>query len=834
MRNRSSGIQAIRSLVTADSFAADNGRQLQTVMPAVLDNVYSESPGMLPRLELREKIKEERDKEEVANGKQSTAIARAEGSGEVDQTNEFETTEDADERANEDVGVQALQVLRQIFLTDVPGQLRTATQSASAFVKTHNSALQFTRVGNSTAPNNLEQWSCEVFEHLSKWTPVQNRFVILVTLTDSLTKSPIAEEDLSNQLILVRIIIALLRSDITFIGLSVNDVLIGFINHILLLLQLGGPGSGVRPHRQQTIAHGLLDVREQLSRDESPASAGRAPETERVGTASDLRVTLLDELSIAIGDLATHIYYADQVSEMVAALLLRLKPPVTVVPTTTSAIEDPSGTVDAIAHSGRLQEDTQSDEYFSFDTARILALNAIRNIIETANSRRKDGQASSNRNRVDVGVWDGTQWLLRDPRGKVRRAYVDALLTWLVMELNKDNLRVAPDQAQKSRPSKQESQLANGSAIAKRAVSNASKRGVPNTKAQSTFLQLLHLAVYENALRYAESAPDMLLLHLLLVSMIQRLGVNSVRFGLPMICRLQDDIPSVESIQAKDAIGSLVHGYFWALSEFFDFDNSAVGRDISNEISRRSQLGLWLDPINVPALPLDRIEDPPDIPSDPRPPTASQRTHTLQPLLRLGEVVDCISNSYASSLLSPPSSPAASPRRPLSPRASTIKAPTVMAPSESQLPREVREQLLHPWTREACIAEADKKLARSSSIANSKAGSGSGRGGLLTTNGASSGGHTPELTQRSRNVSEVDIHHPHSQGNVSSQSPLDRSSVSAPASAPGRNSIRVHDLKRILETGQPPNFSHYRLSRSVQGSDVDSESMVSADVSSVI
>ena len=835
VRHRSAGMQAIKSLVTADSFAADNGRQLRTIMPAILENIYSESAGHLDRLRNRENAKQDREKEQVLNAKRSTAGTRTEDSTEDEPANEFETTEDADERADEDVGIQALQTLRQIFSTDVPGQLRTATQCTALFMKDRNSADHAPKSGKSPSTTGLEHWAKDMFEFLCRLTSVQNRFVVLVTLTDALTKSPIVEEDLSNQFLLVRLIGSLLRSDIAFIGLSVNDVLIGFINHILLLLQLGGPGSGVRPHRQQTIANDLLDVPKELSRDQSPAS-GSSPETEKVGLVSELRIQLLDELSVAIGDLATHVYYADQISEMVAALLLRLKPPLNVVPTTADAIEDPSGTVGAIADSGRLREDSRTDDYFSFDTARVLALNAIRHIIETANNQRKDAQASSSRNQIGVAIWDGTQWLLRDPRGKVRRAYVDALLTWVVFELDQSSLRVAQDQHNK-RSAKPDSHPNDGTAIAKRALSNASKRSLPNLRTQSTFLQLLHLAIYENALHYAESEADILLLHLLLVSMVQKLGVNSVRHGLPMIFRLQEDIPTIESITAKDAIGSLVHGYFWALSEVFDFDNSTVGRDISNEISRRSQFGIWLSPIGVPALPLDRINEPPDTPPGPRPTSASQQKHSLQPLLRRDEIIECIRSSYATSLLSPPSSPSSpsiTPRRPLSPRASTTKTPTLVVPVENQLPKDVYDQLFQPWSRERCIADAGKKLARSSSLTGSKSCSGSGRGRkgahLAAHDATISAGPSPE-PPRSHNTSDVDVSRPRSHGSVSSRSPPNRSSASAPMLGTGRNSVRVNDLKRILETGQPPRFEHYRVSQAGRWSDVDSESFLSADAS---
>ena len=823
-QNRSAAIQAIKSLVTADSFAADTGRQLRLVTSAVLANVYSETPGLLPKLRLREKAKLERDKEKDARPRPSTAVSATENSEEDDSTTAFETTEDADERANEDVAILAMQTLRQIFSTEVPAQLRIAAQCFLSFIRERKHASKSDLAGPKTIAH-IVSWSTDLLEMMSGCAPVQSRFIILVTITDALTKSPILEDDLVNQLILIRVIASLLRCDTSFIGLSVNDVLIGFVNHILLLLQLGGPDSGVKPHRQQTVAHGLLDVTRDSSRDHSPAS-GRTGDGETVGVPTEIRIQLLHELSMAIGDLATHIYYADQISEMVAALLMRLKPPINVIPSTTVAIENPSGAAGAIAESVRLQENPQTDEYFSFDTARVLALSAIKNIFETANMRRKDGQGGTSRNRVGVIVWDGTQWLLRDPKGKVRRAYVDTLLTWLFLELDKSDLRLPQEHRTGRKVSKPNDPMMNGNINVSRALSSASKRSIPNLRAHSTFMQLLHLAIYENALQYAESEADIMLLHHLLVLMIRKLGLNSVRHGLPMIFRLQEDMLELESQSARCAIGTLVHGYFWALSQFFDFDASEVGRSISSEIARRKHLGTWLQCISVPLLPFEQVPIPPDVPPAPSATASAQQTSKPQPFLDREDLVECISQSYSGSLLSPPSSPAVSPRRPLSPRPSSHKAPAFTGQTQDSFPRDVQEQLMHTWSRERIIAEVDNKPYRSSSMAKSKSGSGSNRGAgaLLNANGGGAGGLTPE-GQLSRKVSDIDLARPSSQNA--------RSSVSAPASGSvsGKQSVRVNDLQRILETGQQPGRALSRFQSPGYGSDVDTESLVSAGVS---
>lgn len=828
VRYRSAGVEAIKNLVSADSFVADNGRQLRAVMPAILQNLYSDAPGHFDRLSMREKAQESQVKEASHKRKQSIAIPRTEDSSDMmDPSVAAGTAKDVDERADEEVGVLAMQSLRHIFAMDNPALLRVATQCALSFIA-RQSRPPLSDPSSKAQPVE-SKWAIALFEHVCRWTQVQNRYIIVVAATDILIKSPIVEEDLANQLVLTRVIAALLRSSITFIGLSVNDVLIGFIQHILLLLQLGGHGSGVRPHRQQTEAFGLLSGNADITEPAARASS-KGVEQEVVKEPSTTRKQLLDELQHAIGDLATHIYYADQISEMVAALLLRLKPPVSHMPTTSSAIENPTEAAEAIADSGQIKEHPNTDDFFSFDTARMLALGAVKRILIVANSRKGDGAATSARNRVAVSTWDGTQWLLRDPDGRVRKAYVDALLTWMNSELDQSHLRLVQEQPLKSKPNRLDGHLGNGSAVARRAVSNASRTSGAgmNLKTKSTFLQLLHLAVYDNALHFVESEADLMLLHLLLVSMVQRLGVNAVRYGLPMIFRLQEDIKNLASPAAKDATGSVVHGYFWALSEFFDFDTTFIGRDIANEISRRSQLGLWLSPINVPALPLDKIAAPANLPPQTRDVNFTQRTQSLVPFTQRADMVESIADSYSSTIFSPPSSPTLTPRRPMSSQSSSSTRRTSgLPPVEKSLPSMIRDQMMTSWSKEECIAEVDKHLPRVPSVSGSKTGSGSNQaGGLLAVN---AGAVNPSSS--ANNVSNIDL-------SKSGTSPADgakRLSASNDPAGPLSSStsgkptvVKVSDLKRILESGGD-NRSLVRVA-----SNTDTESMVSAgEVTSV-
>ena len=277
-------------------------------------------------------------------------------------------------------------------------------------------------------------------------------------------RSPIVEEDVERQLVLARIINYLLSSTINFIGLSVMDVLVGLISHTLLLLQLGGPGSSIVPHHQQT--NSVLSDKD---------SNGQLPSNndgvvmEVTKKPSQSRIQLLDTVRKCMADLATHVYYTDQISDMVEAILARLKPSPTST-TTAEAIENPEEAIEAVATSGSLREKAHVDRFFSFETARITALEAVKSIIKTANARRPDGSSASvPRSRIGVNVWEGTQWLLRDPSGIVRKAYADALVTWLTLEKAKQDLRIMDNYRRKDSDNDR-------SGLAKRAVSSASQR----------------------------------------------------------------------------------------------------------------------------------------------------------------------------------------------------------------------------------------------------------------------------------------------------------------------------------------------------------------------
>lgn len=809
IRWRSAGLRALKSITSSEAVGADGGRQINIIMPVILQNLHSVDSEHMRHLQLRAEHAEGTEEKKAARRRMSIATVQTTETNSR-PTSASVTVDDADRLAEEEVGVEAVRCLKQIFASDNRGQIRMATGAMLKFICTvsHRRPKQDTNLRSGNAGT----WNTTLTEMVTRWTPVQDRFVILVTIMETLVRSPVAEDNVEQQLLLVTLVGWLLKSTINMIGLSVMDVLLGLIQHILLLLQLGGKGSNILPHHQQTDAIDLFKGTEDLmDAPTSPSNKKNGHKTEESLPSSN-RHELLDRLQRCIGDLATHIYYSDQISDMITAILLRLKPsPMSGVKSDAAAIEDPQAAAQAILTSVRLQENPETDDFFSFGTARVTALKAIKEVLTVANMKgTMGGGGVIGRNRVGVQVWEGTQWLLRDDDRRVRRAYVDALLTWLKLEMSSNDLRVLEDKRRLLRSaSRMDVNKSKKDSMTKRAVSNASKSGKGDKPSKSTFLQLLHLAVYDNAVEAPESETDLLLIHLLLVNLVDKLGVNAAKTGLPMIMRLQEDIDVDELISsptAKTNIGSLVHGYFWKLYDKFDFDTSVVGSMVQNEISRRRQHGLWLDTIQIPPLPLDSIMSASSRPLSEKLPLPLVQRESLKPFDARREMVDRIAQSYAHAVASPPSSPPASPGRVFSMPILSGQGP-VSSTSSSELPPTIVEAMLAEWTKDICISTVEKETARTVSLNGSRKGTNLaqylGVNAIVSRTESPNGIHTP--IQRSP-PNEADNSQPHTlnfafQDEHRRSSGQDTDSATPMSSSDQNPTLRVEDLKWVLANG---------------------------------
>lgn len=745
LRWRTLGLRAIRAVVASEAIAADSGRQLNTVMPVILGNLSLEEENILASLQQRAKTSERSDDETARRRRMSIATVTTVDTAEGDPATAVETTAAADKVAEEEVRALALRCLKQIFsigIGSTRGQTRLATALTLKFIAAKNPPKitpESARQGN---------WATSLFETIARWTPVQDRFIIVVTAMETLVRSPTTEDVLEKQLVLTTLIDWLLSSSINLIGLSVMDVLLGFIYHMLALLQLGGPNSRFVSAQSNDTTGLYREIKEAfdpstvLTGSEKPRTPSK-PEAKP----SASRQELILRLQKCIASLSNHIYYTDQISDMIAAILARLKPSTqSEVPNSAAAISDPAAAAKAIAESANIQEDPSTSSFFSFNTARLTAVQIIKDILYRSNSRRgPSGAPIEARARVGVQVWEGTQWLLKDEDKEVRIGYIDALLTWLKLETNKTDMLLPKDGHRKASQNKKNTLQPGETAVAKRAVSGASRK--EPKPARSNFLQLLHLAIYDSILDDPENESNTLLLYLLLTKLVERLGVNAIRTGMPMILRLQETALNGEVVSphGRVNVASIVNGYLWTIAEKFDFEVSTVGNEINAEISRRKRFGIWFDKVKFPALPIDDIRSIPAI-SEKRPEYPDEAIKTIRPFLSVKEVVDEITIAYDNSLLTPPTSAPSSPGR-------VFSVPTLgfgygygiaagPKPSrEDQLPQKVKDEMCAGWSREACIAAVEKESA--ASVTGSRTGASSvPKPAHLSVNGARRHGST--------------------------------------------------------------------------------------------
>ena len=872
IRLREAGLGAMKSILLSDALASESGRQFDVVVPAILSNVRGEDEGYLLHLLKLSRKNEEDEKDKALARRMSIATVRTftgltEASVETDPRQAEGTVQDADELADEEAAVLALDCLRTVFSNDNRPQVRSATSAVLRYIadiyyrpQTQGSEKQKPVPSTDFAANS---WATKLFEICTGWTPVQDRFILMVTTVETLVRLPLRETDLTQHLLYTQLIDHILRSDLNLIGLSVMDVLLSLVQQILRVLQLNGPRVAGRSAAAQLFTS-EEDLRQPNSSSSSQPTSDAIPSEER------LRLTA--RLKNCVSDLGTHVYYTDQITDMISAILLRLKP--NPAPTgqqnqavTAAAIEEPAAAVAEVASNvsipARDRSASTGSGFFSFDTARQIALEAVRDVLLVSNSARSlsTGGVAESRNKVPVSIWEGTQWLLRDPAPSVRRAYVDALTTWLQLETKKADMRV------KEPKGKEKKKKADGT-LARRAVSNASqKKDTQSRKATSSFLQLLHLAVYENALQFSsvsrseQQDPDLeiMTLHFLLSTFVQKLGVNAIVSGLPMIFALQEEVRDAQDITAKVRIGSLVYGYFWCIVEVFDLDISPVGRDVFTEVKKRKETGLWVQELSVPAKGLESMSA--DIS------TSERRSNQLDTSVLPAEgfkafenrqnLVDSVAASYAAHVATPapsvPGSPGSPGRSPGARRLSVSvgildRAPTLDRSGSgyltvkqtgvaATLPDKYKDSMMEVWTRDSCLAAIAAIAPKSVSLSGSRSSpsralaAGNHRQLLAAANTGPSPVRNGSLPKNSLQAARAATAKQNALATqLNSQSPDRRPSGSTngpiSSSAGARGRLRVDDLKRVLAGGSVTTGYLGQLGRQRQGDDTASESLV--------
>lgn len=811
MRWRNAGLAAIKSISVADALSSITGRQMDVIVPMILENLWTDNEQVLEVLVQRVEDEEKVDSEKLLRRRTSIAtVATVDTASDPNPVVLLGTALDVDKLAEEDIGVLAMQCLKSIFIVQNRSQIHGATVSLLKFILER--VIQGEPVVALDSNREYDSgWAISMYSIVSRWAPVQDRYIILVAALDTLLRIPVRDDTTSQQMALTTMMGSLLRSDVNLIGLSVMDVLLGLIKQMRKLFHL----------------------RNSASQSEDDVTSGADLEKDATSQSSK---SLLSRLEQCIGDLATHVYYADQISDMIAAVVLRLKPR-----RSSSNNSSPNGEKNGGNDAGpgvstlELSESQMSmDHYFALTEGRASALRVIKDILLVANPAKKlSGTVALSRNRVPTHIWEGTHWLLRDPDGQVRKAYVEALVTWLERETTIADLKAREEALVHSRSRLTKSREFSPNKTNRRAVSNASAR--PSRVRRSHFLGLLHLVIYDNAIQFVEYDSDLVLLHILLTKLVFNLGVNSVRYGLPMVFRLQEEIQEVESPLHKVRIAALCHGYFWALTEKFDFEASVVGRAILNEVVRRRSKGFWIEGLHIPAPPTDMVGTPGQIAPQPEWDLSVLEREELLPFDDRTTLVECIATSYRETIQTPPVSPVGSPGRGFTGPilGSTLSNANTSTPDrDSELPSILREDMLTDWSRDAAVAMLTS-IGKSESMTGSKAGTSVTNRGHLTVNTPAYNGNGNSNLPVSPYGSQYNLR-PHSSQAVGERERMGtpnprknslRSAISPSLSVSSRGPIAsVDQLKQVLSGNPPPKTAGH------VGSDDDSgDSMVSYD-----
>lgn len=193
------------------------------------------------------------------------------------------------------------------------------------------------------------------------------------------------------------------------IGLSVIDMLLGLINQTIRLASVVAPRQGSVADQQALQRTNTTNSQQEAARE------------------------LLPSLKDCIANLARHVYYADQVTDMISFIMLRVKAnPSASDKDTTVALD----TGDSSSTLTRNKPASIAGGGFSSESGRHTALEIVKNIIEIAQSTRQysAGSTTINRHAVPLGVWEGSQWLAKDSSELVRQTYREALLAWAKYE----------------------------------------------------------------------------------------------------------------------------------------------------------------------------------------------------------------------------------------------------------------------------------------------------------------------------------------------------------------------------------------------------------------
>lgn len=372
-------------------------------------------------------------------------------------------------------------------------------------------------------------WASTLLVTCAKWVPTQIRFTVVTILVEKLIS--LAYDDIKTQNLIASLIHALLSSSANMIGLSVIDV-----QRTLL-------------HHQATI---LKTATKNNFEDGSPSLSD-----------------LVSSLRACIVALASHIYYATQVPDMLSELLFRFQD---AVPQEIS--NNGTGTNTPVGSHSELSSSSNS---FAHSIYISNILKTITKILALSSNR-----TSRENMALTLSSWDGTQKLLNHSDTEVRTSFANTLLLLLhnntinaeqVAPLNVLNFRVTSGPV--------------GRIISE--LYNLATR--PESILTSDYLIIYHIGVDLSKYLSINGAVR-----------VAALAFNLQESAIGFInCNKKSNIPSsVKILHHGIALSCISLALFDFISHKYNLDS--LSEITKKEIKHRKSVGLWHPAIDLPII----------------------------------------------------------------------------------------------------------------------------------------------------------------------------------------------------------------------------------------
>lgn len=376
----------------------------------------------------------------------------------------------------------------------------------------------------------IESWASSLIITCAKWVPVQTRFTVVSTSIEKLVSLP--TDNIGAQFVLASMVSSLLSSSVNMIGLSVIDVQRSILYHQATLLK------NVTKDNYQTGEPSMAD--------------------------------LIDKLRQCVVDLASHIYYATQIPDMLSELLLRFQD---AVPQTNSTVATGTNTPNEAL--SEVSSPVTNSDFHSLSISNLLK--AVTTILDMTSSHATHAIDIS----LTISSWDGTQKLLTHVDPDVRVTFANTLIVLLI------NNSIDVDQV---------------------APLNSSTGFSPTSGPVGRILGELHSL---SNIREFPLVSDYLIIYHISTLLVTKLSVNGSIRSAALAYSLQEKAQELfanhEDNISQSPAATLSHAIALAtlsLAIYHTIGSNLECEVLSSftqqEINRRKSAGLWYDPIEIP------------------------------------------------------------------------------------------------------------------------------------------------------------------------------------------------------------------------------------------